>query len=74
MARGKRVCVVCGKDQHGKRVWEKYGGERTNRVICYDCGPEWSFWRDGSLYNSKTGPTEKQRADLARRRAKADGR
>lgn len=37
-----RLCVVCGKDQAGKKVWEQWG----RRVICKACGVEWTFGAD----------------------------
>jgi len=69
MARGERLCVVCGKDQYRKRVWETWG----KRVICYECGPQWSFWPDGSAYNTRTGPTDAQREYLRRARETGKG-
>ncbi len=42
-----RECVVCGRDQRYKKVWEAYGSGRAEKVICMACGPEWTFDREG---------------------------
>ena len=58
--RGTRICAVCKTDQYRKKVWSKYRG----KVICYSCGITHAFWPDGSVYDTRVGPSEEQRKML----------
>ena len=60
----RRPCIVCGESQYRRKVWERKGSGKNEKVLCFACAGQWSMWIDGSAYSRVYGPDERQKAML----------